>query len=410
MKRESLTDRPSVDMITAKARFREVISRQLAEVSDRGLTRETKVFPPVEYNGDSVDHLVNFSSNDYLNLAKDEELRKAVVEAVGIYGVGASASRLVCGHSLEHELFEVEYAKFLGVESAAHFGAGYLANLALMNALALPGTVVIADRLIHASLIDGIRSSQVRFMRYQHRDLEHVERLLKRTRSESGSQAIVLVTESVFSMDGTVAPIGELARLAELYEAMLVVDEAHALGVFGPQGRGVVAQVGCVDQVMAISATCSKALGCYGGLVGCDRVLSEYLINKSRPLIYNTGLPPLVVRAARKALEIIQESGSMGEELLSRAGYFAELLKKTGFDVVAAESQIVPLLVGDSSLAVELANRLRNRGVFATAFRAPTVPEKTARIRFSITLAHSRTVLEQAVDVIKEEGRKLALI
>lgn len=351
--------------------------------------------------------ILNFSSNDYLALARHPEVTAGSIRAVREWGNGATASRLVAGTLDLHGMLERELAEFKRYPAALLFGSGYMANVGLLSALAGPDCDVLVDRLAHASVMDGARLSGARFRRFRHNDVEHLERLLAK---RAGSGLCVVVTESVFSMDGDLAPLAELARVCAGVDALLVVDEAHATGVFGECGAGRVSEEGLEAGVAVSMGTLSKGLGGYGGFVACSEAMRELLVNRSRAFIYSTAPPPAVAGAALAALSIVRGSPGLGAGLLALAREFRDRLRGAGLDTGESESQIVPVMVGDSARAVSLSARLRERGVLGVAIRPPTVPEGTARIRLSVTLAHGEADIERAADVVVSAAREEGIL
>jgi 8-amino-7-oxononanoate synthase len=335
---------------------------------------------------------LNFSSNDYLDLSRHPAVVARSRAALEQYGAGATASRLVAGSLPLHDELESRLAAFKGYPSALVFGSGYMANAGLLPALAGPDDVIITDKLVHASVIDGAAMTRARLLRFRHNDAGHLGELLARA---SGRRTIV-VTESVFSMDGDLAPLSDMAAMAERHGAMLIVDEAHATGVFGPSGAGRVSELGLQDRTAVSMFTLSKALGGYGGAVACGADTRRWLINRARSFIYTTAPPPAVLGAALGALDVLASDAGLGAELLRRAALFREQLRNAGLDVAGSESHIVPVIAGTNARALALSRALEDRGILAVAIRPPTVPEGSARLRFSVTLAHTDDDLARA--------------
>jgi 8-amino-7-oxononanoate synthase len=350
--------------------------------------------------------LLNLSSNDYLGLSQDPRLIKAAREAAARWGVGAGASRLVVGHLALHEEVEARLAAFKGTEAAVIFSTGYMANLGVISALAGLGDTVFCDRLNHASIYDGIKLSGAGLARFPHRDLNRLEDRLRK----AGTGRRLIVTDSIFSVDGDLAPLQEMVALKDRYGAALMVDEAHATGVLGPQGAGLAEALGLTSRVEVHMGTFSKALGSLGGYVAGDRRLIEYLHNRARSFIYSTALPPPVLGAIGAALDIVTKEPEPRNYLLSQAEKFRHTLAQAGFDLLGSETQIVPVLVGENAPALELAARLRERGLMAVALRPPTVPPGRSRVRFSLSAAHSPEDLAAARTAILEVGREMGLI
>lgn len=337
---------------------------------------------------------LNFSTNDYLNLSSHPHVKKRAIEALELSGAGSGGSRLMAGNLSLHEELEHQLAELTEMEAALVFGSGFLTNLGVLSALAGRNDVIFSDRLNHASLVDGAIASRAELHRYRHCDVEHLTDLL----NSSGSIGRkIIVTDSVFSMDGDVAPLREIFELSVAEGCLLIVDEAHAIGVFGT-GGGICKELGICPDV--ITGTLSKALGGYGGFAACSAEMREYFVNRSRSFIYTTALPPASIGAAMGALEIISSSPDMGSSLLDLAADFRKLLLENGFDTSGSVSQIVPIVVGESSAALSLSRSLEKTGILAVAVRPPTVPAGTARLRFSVTLAHSSDdIIRTAVEL-----------
>jgi 8-amino-7-oxononanoate synthase len=388
----------------------EKLAAELAELEARALRRRLLVVEEVLPGGKvrvEGQILLNLSSNDYLGLSQDPRLAAAAQEAAARWGVGAGASRLVAGHLALHEAVEAELAAFKGTEAAVIFSTGYMANLGVITALVGPGDLIFSDRLNHASIYDGIKLSGATLQRFPHRDLNALEKLLKK--APAGPRRL-LVTDSVFSVDGDLAPLRELVALREKYGDWLMIDEAHATGVLGPRGAGLAEALGLTPRVDIHMGTFSKALGSLGGYVAGDRRLIDYLHNRARSFIYSTALPPPVLAAIGQALQIVEHEPERRRYLLTEAGRFRQALKNAGFDTLDSETQIVPVLVGENARALEFAARLRQQGLMAVALRPPTVPPGRARIRFSLSAAHSREDLAGAAVVVAATGRELGLL
>jgi 8-amino-7-oxononanoate synthase len=350
--------------------------------------------------------LLNLSSNDYLGLAQDSRLIQAAQKAAERWGVGAGASRLVTGHLALHEAVEAKLADFKGTEAAVIFSTGYMANLGVISALAGPGDEILCDRLNHASIYDGIRLSGAELRRFPHRDLDRLEKLLKEA---PAGRTRLIITDSVFSVDGDLAPLRELVELKDRHGALLMIDEAHATGVLGPKGAGLAEALEVAGRIDVHMGTFSKALGSLGGYVAGDRPLIHYLHNKARAFIYSTALPPPVLGAIDKALDLVAGYPEPRHHLLDQAEIFRHELSQAGFDTLGSETQIIPVLVGENARTLEFAARLRQEGLMAVALRPPTVPPGKARVRFSLSAAHSAADLAQARETIIRVGRDLRL-
>lgn len=342
---------------------------------------------------------VNLCSNDYLGLAEHPALRDAVIEAVRHAGrVGGTGSRLLSGQTQEWRELEEDFAKFAKTEAALFFSSGYAANTGLLGSLVGKGDIVCSDALNHASLIDGIRLSGARKVIYPHRDLQTLEDALRQ--EEGAPWRKVIVTESVFSMDGDVAPLREIAALAEKYGAAMIVDEAHATAVHGPHGRGIAAEMELVSRSLAIVHTCGKALGCAGAFVCGSSVLKEHLVNHARTFIFSTALAPYFALQIRAALGLARSMDAERRDLLDRAARFRGALRERGFDTAGSAGQIVPILLGRNEDAVAAAEYLQEQGFATRAIRPPTVPEGTARLRLSLTSLVSESELMRLADAM----------
>jgi 8-amino-7-oxononanoate synthase len=352
--------------------------------------------------------LLDLSSNDYLGLTGHPAVLEAAAQAAR-RGAGAGASRLVVGTDPAYRELEERVAAFQGTEAALVFGSGYLANVGVLQGLLGPEDAVFSDRLNHASIWDGIRLSRATLYRYDHCDPDSLESLLREA-DRAGARRKLIVSDSVFSMDGDVAPVAELVELKERYDAALVVDEAHAGGVFGPHGQGLAHELGVADRVDLHVGTFSKAFGVYGGFVAGDASWIRHLLNTSRTFIYTTGLPPALVGAITVALELVREAGEARRELQQRACVFRARLAELGLDTCGSTTQIVPILVGESEAALELSRELEAHGVLGVAIRPPTVPHGTARLRCSLSALHKEAELELALAAIEQAARAASVL
>ncbi|HVS29376.1 MAG TPA: 8-amino-7-oxononanoate synthase, partial [Solirubrobacteraceae bacterium] len=358
--------------------------------------------PRVVLDGDPV---LLLCSNNYLGLADHPRVRQAAAQAAMRWGVGAGASRLVSGNMTVHRRLEERLAEFKRSERCVLFGSGYLANLGVIGSLAGAGDVIFSDEYNHASIIDGCRLSRAETFVYRHGDVEHLAWGL----DEARGRGALIVTDSVFSMDGDVAPLTEIVELAQIHDARVIVDEAHATGTLGPGGRGAVAEAGLEGEVDAVVGTLGKALGSYGAYVCCDSQVARYLVNTARSLIFSTSLPPPAVAGALAALELLQEHPRRVRRLAGNADTLREALEQEGFAAPVSRTQIVPLIVGDARLAVRLCEEALRRGVFAQAIRPPTVPEGTSRLRLAVMASHTERELRGAARALGEAATALGL-
>lgn len=336
-------------------------------------------------------------SNDYLGLREHPLVREAAAEAALTWGAGAGSSRLVAGNLSLHQELERELAAFKGAESCLLFGSGYLANVGVIPVLAGPGDVILSDALNHASLIDGCRQSRAQTIVYDHCDMDSLADRLKHT---DGRRALI-VTDAVFSMDGDTAPLAEIVRLAAGVGARVLVDEAHATGVVGPGGRGLVASLGLQDQVDVTIGTLSKALGSYGAFACCAQATAELLVNRARTLIFSTALPPSSAGAGLCALRLLRDRPEMVDRVRANARLMRSELRERNVEVEGEpEMPILPVIVGDAAEAVRRTEAGLAGGVFVQAIRPPTVPEGTSRLRVTVSAAHAEADLRFAASVL----------
>jgi 8-amino-7-oxononanoate synthase len=388
------------------------IDERLAELERAGLTRRLRLVsgpqgPTVLLDGQPV---LLLCSNNYLGLADHPRVREAAAEAAMRWGVGAGASRLISGTMTVHRRLEERLAAFAGRRSCLLFGSGYLANLGVIGALAGRGDTVFSDELNHASIVDGCRLSRAEVVVYRHADVEHLLWSMRRSGGRGGAQGgRLIVTDSVFSMDGDVAPLVDIVELAQASGARLVVDEAHAIGTYGPGGRGVLAQEGLDGEVDAIVGTLGKALGSYGAYVCGDEEMVRYLLNTSRSFIFSTAPPPPSIAGALAALELLQERPHRVERLNANARALRRALAREGFAVAEGDMHIVPLVVGDERDTLRLCQETIERGVFAQAIRPPTVAPGTSRLRLAAMASHTATDMRMAAGVLAAAARKLGL-
>jgi glycine C-acetyltransferase/8-amino-7-oxononanoate synthase len=370
------------------------VTAQLDALREAGLYRRTQLIsgpqgPRVMLDGKPV---LLLCSNNYLGFADHPRVREAAAEAAMRYGVGAGASRLVSGTMTIHEQLERALADFEGTEACVLFGSGYLANIGVLSALGAAGQTIFSDALNHASLIDGCRLARAETFVYDHCDLDHLAWALR----ERGREGDLIVTDSVFSMDGDVAPLEGIVTLARRHGALVVVDEAHATGALGPGGRGAVAAAGLEGEVDVIVGTLSKALGSYGGYVCTRGEIVELLLNSARSLIFSTAPPPPVVAGAMAALELLIEQPLRPQKLQAQAAMLRDELAAAGLPVAAGETQIIPLIVGEADAAVAMSKAALARGVFAQAIRPPTVPAGSSRLRLTVMASHTSSELAAA--------------
>jgi len=348
--------------------------------------------------------LLLLCSNDYLGLANHPALRQAALQAMERYGFGAGASRLVSGTSELHQALENRLALFKGTEAALVFNSGYAANTGIIPAIVGIGDLILSDSLNHASIVDGCRLSKAQVKVYPHKDSVQVETLLKNNRQ---ARRKLIVTDGVFSMDGDIAALPDLVYLSEKYGAILMVDDAHGTGVLGQTGKGTVEHFGLSGRVHVQMGTLGKALGSFGAYAAGSKELSDFLINCSRSFIYSTALPSSVCAASLAAIDLLEQEPERRERLWNNRNQFAHGLRSIGISTGTSETPIVPLIIGDSGRALKAAEKLFEYGVYATAIRPPTVPADAARIRTTVSAAHSNVDIDSALDIfsrLQKEG------
>jgi len=376
-------------------------TEELQRLEAAGLSRRVRSLdspsePEVLLDGRRV---LCFASNNYLGLAAHPEVTAAASDAARRFGAGTGSARLITGGLTLHDELEAALAAFKGAEAALLFSSGYLANLGTISALVGRGDAVFSDALNHASIIDGARLSRADICVYGHGDAGHLEELLARwrARASSGARALV-VTDSVFSMDGDLAPLPEMADTCERHGAVLMVDEAHASGVIGPGGRGAVAHFGLEGRVPVVMGTLSKALGAAGGFIAGTGELCAFLRNRARSFIFDTAMPPPVAAAARAALGVLQREPERPERARALARQLAAGLSAGGYRVAAPDAAIVPVVIGEATDTMALSQGLLDRGVLVTAIRPPTVPPGTSRLRATVMATHTDAHLTRALE------------
>jgi 8-amino-7-oxononanoate synthase len=368
-------------------RIGERLNRELAELERESQLRSLE-----------TSHTLDFSSNDYLGLASDARIKQAVAAALASPELAASTgSRLLSGNSERWIALESDFARFAGAEAALYFTSGYLANVGLLASLLGREDIVFSDSANHASLIDGMRLAKARRVVFPHLDLEFLENAL---RAGSAAAGRFIVVESVFSMEGDLAPLADLSRLAERYDAELIVDEAHAVGVFGPQGSGLVADAGLSGRVLATIFTCGKALASSGAFVCGSETLRSFLINRARTFIFSTALPPYFAAHVRAGFELASRAEAQRARVIALAQFLRAELRRRGLEVPAGPSPIVPVILGENDRAMRVAQRLRAAGFGVRAIRPPTVPQGMARLRLSVTARHTESVLGELAAAI----------
>lgn len=387
----------------------EYLEEELQSMKDKGLFRslvplETDQAAKVVIDGKEV---IQLSSNNYLGLTNHPRMKKAAIEAVEKYGAGTGSVRTIAGTFQMHEQLEEKLAKFKETEAALVFQSGFTANQAVLSAILTEDDVVISDELNHASIIDGIRLTKASRKIYKHVDMDSLEKALKESRDY---RKRLIVTDGVFSMDGNIAPLPEIVELAEKYDALVMVDDAHSSGVLGRNGRGSVDHFNLNGRVHIQVGTLSKAIGVLGGYVASTKTLRDYLIHKGRPFLFSTSHPPAVTAACSEAIDILLDEPERMERLWDNTKFFKEGLHQLGFHTGKSETPITPVIVGDEAKAHELSDKLFEYGVFAQGIAYPTVPKGTARVRTIVTSEHTKEVLQEALNAFEKAGNELGII
>ncbi len=377
------------------------IEKFLRDKKEKGLLR---ILRPARFRKEGKIYFkdrsfIDFSSNDYLGLSGHPKIKEAAEKTITTLGTSSSASRLLSGDLNIHHKLEKRIASFKEKEDALLFNSGYQANVGIISSLLGKNDAIFSDKLNHASIIDGMLLSGAKIFRFRHNDIEHLEFLLKSQRNNY--KEALIVTETVFSMEGDKPPLKEVASLKDRYSSMLLVDEAHATGIFGEKGKGVVEEMGLAARIELVMGTFSKALGSFGAYVACSSELKKYFVNSARSFIYSTSLPPSIIGANLASLDLIEEEPFRRLTLLCNSDYFRQELGKKGFRT-RGTSQIVPVIFKDSQRTVKISQDLQKKGYWVLPIRPPTVPEGEARLRFSLTYHHTKDILGKLIDDISQ--------
>jgi glycine C-acetyltransferase len=401
----TLSQRPQLQHLTA----------QLNELKAKGTYFRLRVLddmqaPVCHYDGKQV---INLASNNYLGLTAHPKLREAAIQATKDYGVGSGAVRTIAGTMKIHMELEEKIARFKNVEACVVFQSGFAANAGTVSSILGKEDFILSDELNHASIIDGARLSRAKIKVFRHKDVAHAEELLQEVANEPGRK--LLITDGVFSMDGDIGPVDKLCDLAEKYGAIMMVDDAHASGVLGRNGRGSVDHFGCHGRVDVQVGTLSKAIGALGGYVCGSRDLIDFLYHRARPFLFSTSHPPSVTATCIAAFDLLEEEPERIDRLWENTRYFKAELGRAGFDIggvttPASETPITPIIVGDGRRTMDFSKALFDAGVMATGIAFPTVPEGKARIRTIMTSEHTRDQIDQALDILDKTARKLEIL
>ncbi|MYL37656.1 glycine C-acetyltransferase [Halobacillus litoralis] len=387
----------------------EYLQKELDEMQEQGTFRH--LIPLESAQGSKVTikgkEVIQLSSNNYLGLTSHPRLKAAAEEANARYGVGTGSVRTIAGTLKMHEDFEEKLAEFKHTEAALVFQSGFTTNQGVLSSILGKDDVVISDELNHASIIDGIRLTKADRKIYKHVNMESLEQALKES---SNYRTRLVVTDGVFSMDGNIAPLPAIVELAEKYDALIMVDDAHASGVLGDNGRGTVNHFHLDGRVHIQVGTLSKAIGVLGGYVASTKTLREYLIHKGRPFLFSTSHPPAVTAANEAAIDVLLEEPELIERLWDNTSFFKDGLSKLGFDTGISETPVTPVMIGDDALTHKFSDELFEEGVFAQGIVFPTVQRGKGRIRTIVTAEHSKEELQQALDAFETVGRRLDII
>lgn len=382
------------------------IEKELAELEQQRAVRYRRILQGPQDTKVSIDgkHLISFCSNDYLGLANDPRVKQAAIEAIDAFGVGSGASQLISGYSALHSNLEKQLADFFGVESAVVFSSGYLANLGVLTAFSARNSLILQDRLNHASLIDAAGLAKAKLKRYRHADITHARDILL----NEDHQSLLLVSDGVFSMEGTTAPLEKLVALKKEHDGLLIVDDAHGIGVLGKTGKGSIEHCN-VDptDIDLLIGTFGKSFGASGAFVCGNKNYIQYLIQRARPLIYTTAPAPALAAAASKSLEIISGDTQRRTRLQNNILYFREQLADTSLQLGNSISAIQIITLGDNKLALEFSQALERKGLLVVAIRPPTVPKNTARLRVTLSSEHTRDQIDHLVTALLEIDMQL---
>ncbi|MCL0067421.1 glycine C-acetyltransferase [Peptococcaceae bacterium] len=389
--------------------FQKFMEDELSRLREEGLYNTIRVIGSPQDAWIVVDgkKMLNFCSNDYLGLANHPEIVSAAKAALDKYGAGPAAVRSIAGTMTLHEELEAKLAEFKGAEALLTFQSGFCSNLAVIPALVGKGDTIFTDELNHASIIDGCRLSRAKRKIYKHCDMASLEEMLN-DKDVEGKKLIV--TDSVFSMDGDIAPLPDIVELAQKYDALVMVDDAHGEGVLGSHGKGAVDHFHLHGKVDVEVGTFSKAIGTVGGCVAGSKILIEFLKQKARPFLFSSAVTPADVAATIKAVEILERDDSLVKKLWDNANYFKSKMKEQGFDVGNSQTPITPVMIGDAKVAVKMEERLREEDIFAKSIVFPTVPRGKARIRVMISATHSKEDLDFALEKFVKVGKNLGII
>ncbi|QYX57280.1 glycine C-acetyltransferase [Roseovarius sp. SCSIO 43702] len=395
----------------AAQRFNDDINARLEDLKSEGLYKTERVITSMQAGEVELaggQEVINLCANNYLGLADDPRIIEAAHQALDRYGFGMASVRFICGTQEEHKELEARIAGFLGKEDSILYAAAFDANTGLFETILGPEDAIISDALNHASIIDGVRLCKAQRLRYGNSDMADLERCLKEAQ---GARHRLIATDGVFSMDGYYARLDEICDLADRYDALVMVDDCHATGFVGPTGRGTAEKFGVTDRVDIMTGTLGKALGgASGGYTAASAPVVDWLRQRSRPYLFSNTLAPVIAAASLKVFDLLEEGGELRAQVWENAAYFREKMTALGFELLPGDHAIIPVMLRDPKLAQEMAAKLGEHGVYVTAFSFPVVPKGQDRIRTQMSAAHTRPMLDRAIDAFGAVGRDLGVI
>lgn len=388
--------------------LQQYVQGELSVLHEKGVFRRPRVLETEQKATVIMDghEVITLSSNNYLGLTVHPKLKEAAIHAIEKYGVGSGAVRTIAGTMALHQELEEKLARFKHAEAALTFQSGYTTNLGVISALMQEGDIIVSDSLNHASIIDGTRLSKASRKVFPHKDMHGLRRVLEECRD---ANKVMVVTDGVFSMDGDIAPLSAIVEIAEAYGAFVMVDDAHASGVLG-NGRGSTVHFGLEGRVALQMGTLSKGIGALGGYVACSQDVKDFLLQRARPVLFSTSLPPSVVATCIAALDILEHDSSLVERLWENARFFKRGLTELGFNTGQSETPITPVIIGEGALAMQFSDRLFQEGVFAQGIVFPTVPADKCRVRTIVTALHTQEELTKALSIFEKVGKELNII
>src|SRR5258708_1289924 len=391
--------------------LQQFVTSELDALREKGIFNRLRVLESAQKATVIIDgrEVITLSSNNYLRLTFQPKLREAAIKAIEQYGVGSGSVRTIAGTMSLHVELEEKLARFKHTEASLTFQSGYATNLGVISALMQEDDLIISDELNHPRIIDSIRLNRTPRKVYPHKDMVGLRRVLEEAKSANKNKLMV-VTDGVFSMDGDIAPLPEIVALAEEFGAFVMVDDAHSSGVLGKNGRGSVSHFGLDGRVALQVGTLSKGIGALGGYVACTQAVKDYLLQRSRPVLFSTSHPPSVVAPSISALDLLESDNSLVERLWENAHFFKRGLEQLGFNTGRSETPITPVIVGEGALAMRLSNRLFEEGAFAQGIVYPTVPADKCRVRTIVPALHTRAELSKALGVFETVGKELKII